>query len=107
MSMGDTGGCSASEPYALRVLGDSMLPEFKEGVIIIIDPAGTIRDGCYVVANHDDELIFRQLRIIDDKYYLQPLNDLYDTVEISSLELITGVITQQAGTRRKDRKHYA
>ena len=106
MSMGSTGGCSESEPYALRVLGDSMLPEFKEGVIIIIDPAGTIRDGCYVTATHNDELIFRQLRIVDNRYYLSPLNDLYDTVEINSLDAITGVISQQAGRRRKDRKHY-
>jgi SOS-response transcriptional repressor LexA len=83
-----------------------MLPEFKEGVIIIIDPAGAIRDGCYVTASHNDELIFRQLRIQGDKYYLQPLNDLYDTVQISSLEVVTGVITQQAGKYRKDRKHY-
>lgn len=103
---GGTGGCSESEPYALRVLGDSMMPEFNEGAIIIVDPAGAIRDGCYVVANHNDELIFRQLRMVEDKYYLQPLNDLYDTVEIESLEAITGVISQQAGTRRKDRKHY-
>jgi len=42
----DTGtGCAASEPFALRVLGDSMLPEFADGSIIIIDPAGAIRDG--------------------------------------------------------------
>ncbi|MDH3342779.1 MAG: S24 family peptidase [Gammaproteobacteria bacterium] len=101
-----SGGCSESEPFALRVLGDSMLPEFKEGVIIIIDPAGAIRDGRYVVATHNDELIFRQLRIVEEKYFLQPLNDLYDTVEIDSLDAITGVISQQAGRRRKDRKHY-
>ena len=105
MSMSNS-GCSESEPYALRVLGDSMLPEFKEGVIIIIDPAGTIKDGSYVTATHEDELIFRQLLIREERYYLQPLNDLYDTIEISGLEVITGVITQQAGTRRKDRKHY-
>jgi SOS-response transcriptional repressor LexA len=106
MSIGGASSCSESEPYALRVLGDSMLPEFKEGVIIIIDPAGAIRDGSYVTANHNGELIFRQLRIQDDKYYLQPLNDLYDTVEINSLDDVTGVTTQQAGRRRKDRKHY-
>jgi SOS-response transcriptional repressor LexA len=99
-------GCSASEPFALRVLGDSMLPEFAEGAVIIIDPAGTIRDGCYVMAEYKNEYIFRQLRIVDEKYYLQPLNDLYDTVEISGQEVIQGVITQQAGRRRKDRKHY-
>ena len=106
MSIGGTSSCSESEPYALRVLGDSMLPEFKEGVIIIIDPAGAIRDGSYVIANHNDELIFRQLRIQNDEYFLQPLNDLYDTVQISGLDAVTGVITQQAGRRRKDRKHY-
>jgi SOS-response transcriptional repressor LexA len=100
------GGCSGSEPFALRVLGDSMLPEFAEGAVIIIDPAGTIYDGCYVMAEYENEYIFRQLRIVDDKYYLQPLNDLYDTVEISGQDMIHGVITQQAGKRRKDRKHY-
>jgi len=100
------GGCSAAEPFALRVLGDSMLPEFTEGAVIIIDPEGTVRDGCYVMAEHNNEYIFRQLRIVDDKYYLQPLNDLYDTVEISGQDVIQGVVTQQAGKRRKDRKHY-
>ncbi|MDH5387497.1 MAG: S24 family peptidase [Gammaproteobacteria bacterium] len=103
---GGSGGCSAREPYALRVLGDSMQPEFNEGVIIIVDPAGAMKDGCYVTAMHDDELVFRQLRILEDKYFLQPLNDLYDTVEIPSLDAVTGVISQQAGRRRKDRKHY-
>lgn len=99
-------GCSASQPFALRVLGDSMLPEFPEGAVIIIDPSGAVYDGCYVMAEIKNEYIFRQLRIVDDKYYLQPLNDLYDTVELDSMELIHGVITQQAGKRRKDRKHY-
>ena len=104
--MESSGGCAASEPFALRVLGDSMLPEFTEGAVIIIDPAGAIRDGCYVMAEYKNEYIFRQLRMVDDKLYLQPLNDLYDTVEIPSQEVIQGVISQQAGRRRKDRKHY-
>jgi DNA polymerase V len=99
-------GCAASEPFALRVLGDSMLPEFAEGAVIIIDPAGTICDSCFVMAEYKNEYIFRQLRIIDDKYYLQPLNDLYDTVEISGQDVIHGVITQKAGKYRKDHKHY-
>lgn len=100
------GGCAASEPFALRVLGDSMLPEFPDGAVIIIDPAGAIRDGCYVMAEYDNEYIFRQLRIVDDKYYLQPLNDLYDTVEIEGQDVIQGVITQKAGRRRSEHKHY-
>ncbi len=99
-------GCSANQPFALRVLGDSMLPEFPEGVVIIIDPGGVIRDGCYVMAELEGEYIFRQLRIVEDKHYLQPLNDLYDTVEIEGPGVIRGVITQRAGKRRKDHKHY-
>ena len=31
--------CAEAEPYALRVIGDSMEPEFLEGHILIIDPA--------------------------------------------------------------------
>jgi DNA polymerase V len=106
MSAGGTGGCAENEPFALRVLGDSMLPEFEEGAIIVIDPGGMLRDGCYVIAFHNEEYIFRQLRIVEQRYYLQPLNDLYDTVEISGPEVVKGVITQKAGRRRKDRKHY-
>ncbi len=102
----ESSGCSASEPFALRVLGDSMLPEFAEGVVIIIDPEGTVCDGCYVMAEHKSEYIFRQLRIVDGKYYLQPLNDLYDTVQIAGYNVIQGVISQQAGRSRKDRKFY-
>ena len=105
MSFGSS-GCAESEPYALRVLGDSMLPEFEEGSIIVIDPGGAIRDGCYVIAVHDDEYIFRQLRIHEERYYLQPLNDLYDTVEISGPDQVKGVVSQKSGRRRKEHKRY-
>ncbi len=100
-------GCSASEPYALRVLGDMMEPEFKDGCIIIVDPEGLVKDGCYVVAKHEDEYYFRQLRIEGDRYFLKCVNEGYDEViEIPGLDAIEGVISQRAGTRRKDHKHY-
>ena len=99
-------GCSAREPFALRVLGDSMLPEFPEGAVIIIDPEGIVCDGCYVMAEVNSEYIFRQLRIVDDKQFLQPLNDLYDTVEMATADSIQGVIIQKAGRKRADRVHY-
>ncbi len=98
-------GCSAKEPFALSVLGDSMLPEFADGVVIIIDPEGVVYDGCYVMAEVNNEYTFRQLIMLNNKHYLQPLNDLYDTVEISGTDTIHGVITQRAG-RRRDRKYY-
>ena len=95
-----------NEPFALQILGDSMEPEFKAGHIIIIEPDGVIKDGSYVFAVYEDEYIFRQLEIKNEKYFLNPLNDKYPILEITGLNAIKGVITQRAGTRRKEHKHY-
>ncbi len=105
-NMSDGDGCAAAEPFALRTIDDSMEPEFATGCIIIIDPGHVARDGSYVFAvDNKHEYIFRQLRIIDDRYYLVPLNDLYETIEIK-WEQIEGVITQRAGKKRTYHKHY-
>jgi SOS-response transcriptional repressor LexA len=93
-------------PFALRVLGDSMAPEFVEGHIIIIEPDGVVQNGSYVFAVYEDEYIFRQLQIENEQYFLKPLNDQYPTLKVSGLDAIKGVITQGGGTRRKERKHY-
>ena len=99
--------CGENEPFALRVLGDSMEPEFVEGHIIIIEPDGAFKNGSYVFALYQDEYIFRQLIINnDERYFLKPLNDKYPTLEIETLDTIKGVITQRAGTRRREHKHY-
>jgi len=83
-----------------------MLPEFKEGHIIIIEPDGVVENGSYVLAMHDEEYIFRQLIIDNENYLLKPLNSSYPILEISTLEDVKGVITQRAGTRRKEHKKY-
>ncbi len=105
--LADHGGCANSEPFALRVLGDSMEPEFKDGSIIIIDSAAAVKSGCYVLATVDDEYIFRQLVIEDGRYMLRALNEGYETIEVSGLNAIRGVIVQRSGTRRKYHKHYS
>jgi SOS-response transcriptional repressor LexA len=103
----DSTGCAASEPFALRVLGDMMEPEFEHGCVIVIDPEGLVEDGCFVVAQHNDEFYFRQLSLVDGRYLLKCLNHAYDeVVEIAGLEAIHGVVVQKAGKRRKDHKHY-
>lgn len=95
-----------NEPFALRVIGDSMEPEFEDGHIIIIDPEGVVENGSYVLATHDEEYIFRQLLIENEKYFLKPLNTTYPTLEIADVQHILGVITQRAGKRRSAHKHY-
>ena len=99
-------GCEASEPFALRVLGDSMSPEFPDGSIIIIDPANEAHDGNYVIAEVEGEFIFRQLCIEEGKYLIKALNPGYPTLDITDKPNIKGIVTQRAGTRRKHRKHY-
>ncbi len=104
--LADHGGCANSEPFALRVMGDSMEPEFRDGHIIIIDSAAAVESGCYVLAMVADEYIFRQLIIEDEKYFLRALNPGYKEIEVNGLDAIRGVIVQRAGTRRKEHKHY-
>lgn len=98
--------CAGSEPFALRVLGNSMAPEFAEGTIIIVEPDGVLEGGCYVVAQYDDEYLFRQLVIAEGRWFLKPLNDRYPTVEIFGPQAIKGRVIQKAGKHRKDRVYY-
>ncbi len=94
------------EPFALRVIGDEMSPEFQDGCIIIIDPEGVISDGSYVMVRHDDGYLFRQLIFGSGTYYLKTLQNGHADIEIPDLSAIEGVVVQQATRRRADRKHY-
>ncbi len=104
--MDELSACSSAEPFALRVIGDSMEPEFKDGAIIIVDPAGVIEDGCYVIAQVGTEYVFRQLRIRDGLYSLFVLNGDITPVTLAGINDIHGVVIQQAGRRRHQRKSY-
>ncbi len=100
-------GCSAAEPFALRVLGEMMEPEFEHGCIIIVDPEGMVKDGCFVVAKHEEEYYFRQLVLDGKRFLLRCLNHAYDeVVELSGMDAIQGVVSQKSGARRKDHKRY-
>ena len=47
----------------MRVKGDSMIPEFNEGEIAIINPHLEIGSGDYVIAKNDEEeATFKQLK---------------------------------------------
>jgi SOS-response transcriptional repressor LexA len=99
--------CGASEPFALRVIGDDMTPEFQDGNIIVIDPGGAVRDGCYVVANPNGELIFRQLFIEDKCWQLRATQPGFEAIELTNgIEDIVGVVSQRAGRRRSEHKRY-
>jgi SOS-response transcriptional repressor LexA len=103
----DLGNCSASEPFALRVIGDEMAPEFRDGQILIVDPGGRVASGCYVIARSDGELIFRQLIIGQDDWLLHALDPALDDIPLTNrVADIVGVVSQRSGRRRSEHKRY-
>lgn len=107
---GDTeaASCASGEPYALMVLGDSMLPEFEDGVIIVIEPEGLAHDGSYVIAFVNDEHIFRQLVQHPEGWMLKPLNPVYPNIPIDNLDVVNGVIIlKKKPGKRSEQKAYA
>jgi len=99
--------CGASEPFALRVIGNDMNPEFKDGNVIVIDPGGLVKDGCFVVANPNEEYIFRQLFIAKGIFTLRALEKGHEEITLSKgIDEIVGVVSQRSGRRRKEHKRY-
>jgi DNA polymerase V len=100
--------CAGGEPYALMVLGDSMLPEFVEGEVIVVEPTGIAKDGSYVVAFANEEYIFRQLVQHEDGWMLKPLNPIYPNVPIDDVaSVVKGVVVMKKKPgRRKEMKRY-
>jgi len=77
--MESSGGCAASEPFALRVLGDSMLPEFRPGDLVhLADPSFLPpSNGDIVVVIKDGEATVKKYKLKNDKIILIPLNKKY------------------------------
>lgn len=95
--------------FALQIEGDSMLPEFRPGDIVIIEPEWEPRPGEYVAAkNGKDEATFKKYRQRGVNgngemiFELVPLNDDYPTMR-SDVTPLT-VIGVMAEHRRKSRR---
>lgn len=100
-------GCAGGESFALRVIGDSMAPEFNDGEIIIIEPDGALRPGSYVLAQVKGEWTFRQLAKAAEGWRLHALNPVYPDQLLPTLDAVHGVIIQKAVPgRRRLTKHY-
>lgn len=99
-------GCVGSDPYALRVLGDSMAPEFTEGEVIVIEPGSSCEAGSYVIALDEDEYVFRMLAIDNDQLYLRPLNAVYPAIKIDNKGQIVGRIISKSSGKGRQIKSY-
>ncbi|HSB25907.1 MAG TPA: S24 family peptidase [Burkholderiaceae bacterium] len=103
----DADGCGGGEVFALRVLGQSMAPEFAEGDIVIIEPDGVVRDGSFVLANPQGEWTLRQLVRLHDGWALRPLNPAFAQQPLPDLSAVRGVVIQKAvpGRRRLSKRY--
>jgi len=66
--------------FAVRVVGDSMEPKFREGDIVIFSPAAEVNNGddCFVRFTHPHETTFKRAFFEpDNKIRLQPRNEKY------------------------------
>lgn len=99
--------CTDSAPFALRVMDDSMEPEFPRQCIVIVDPTGHARDGAYVFAELEGEYIFRRLRMQGNRFWLEALKESYPVLELDAgMASVKGVVVQRAGIRRRYHKRY-
>lgn len=95
--------------FALTIKGDSMEPEFKEGDVVIIDPAITPLPGEFVVAvNGEEEATFKKYRElgVDEfermQFELIPLNPDYTSMSSLKQQMrIIGTMVAHYIFRRK------
>lgn len=83
--------------FALRIRGDSMNPDFREGDVVIIDPSITPHPGDFVVArNGSNEATFKKYRPRginengEEVFELIPLNEDYPSMrsDITPIQII-------------------
>jgi phage repressor protein C with HTH and peptisase S24 domain len=66
--------------FAVRVVGDSMIPKFMEGDIVVFSPAADVQagDDCFVRFSQPHECTFKRVFFEPDgKVRLQPRNETY------------------------------
>jgi len=78
--------------FAWRVVGDSMEPDYREGMILTIEPSMTPKPGNLVLARLPDKSVtFKQLTQDGDIVYLKPLNGRYPIRPLGEATII-GVV---------------
>jgi len=95
--------------FALEIKGDSMLPEFKPGDRVIIDPNISPQPGDFVVAkNGDEEATFKKYRPRgvsergDTVFELVPLNEDYPSMRSDVTPIrIVGTMVEHRKYRRR------
>jgi len=92
--------------FALRVKGNSMEPEYREGDIIMVNPQLEAHIGDHIIAKVGDQVTFKKLRKQDGTVLLSPLNTEHPDIIITGKDLksyrVIGVV--ESFTRKRKRK---
>lgn len=82
--------------FALRVSGNEMEPEFREGDIIVVNPDIQPRPNEFVIATlpkHGSEtVLLRQLRKVGTTYFLHSLNPTYQDIPLQKKHRTVGKV---------------
>jgi len=71
--------------FAVRVVGDSMEPKFREGDIVVFSPAADVHNGddCFIRFATPHETAFKRVFFEqEDKVRLQPRNEKYSPMMV-------------------------
>lgn len=79
--------------FALVVEGDSMEPEFTEGMRVVVEPDMAPEIGDYVVAGNGERATLKKLVRDGSDLYLKPLNPHYPTKPLGDGRII-GVVRE-------------
>lgn len=99
----------SANAFALKIKGDSMLPEFREGDTVIIDPVVPPLPGDYVVAkNGENEATFKKYRPrgVNEQghqvFELVPLNEDYPSMRSDLTHIhIIGTMVEHRRYRKR------
>jgi DNA polymerase V len=69
--------------FYMRVIGDSMDDEIRDGDIIVVDRACEVEDGDIVVARVCNDFTVKRLSLEDGKVRLLAANESYASIEIT------------------------
>lgn len=87
-------GLSDPDAFAASVVGESMMPDYREGDIVVFSPAADVLDGCdcFVRLEPDHETTFKRVFFDEDGALvrLQPLNPKFPPA-VHARELVAGL----------------
>ena len=100
---------SSENSYTVTVKDSTMLPQFTEGTLLIVDPDLMPENGDFAIIelSSSDEPTFKQVFFDGADIYLKPLNPDFKTIHLAknSMHRFLGVVVESRTNLKKRRKH--